>query len=167
MEDKVLLFDANNVKIGETFMRRAKQLVSRQRAEWTDESHIAIRFAPDAEEPPIVIPEAADESPDDSWIYAAAEKQIRERHNFILHSVAFLPGIFMLFLFTTAFLDSVLNEPVYFFCFMLGGWITAYAIHAWFFAQKRLKGFRLLDSEKRKAYRLSLEVEKIKRNIAG
>jgi len=45
MENKVLLFDSNDVKIGETFIRRAKQLVKQQRAIWIDDNQSAIRFA--------------------------------------------------------------------------------------------------------------------------
>jgi len=44
MESKVLLYNSNDIKIGETFARRARQLVNRQRAEWVDDNHSAIRF---------------------------------------------------------------------------------------------------------------------------
>jgi len=50
MADKVLMYDANDVKVGEIFTRRARQLVKQQRAIWTDDSQDAIRFAPDLEE---------------------------------------------------------------------------------------------------------------------
>ena len=49
MDGKVILFDSNDVKIGETYMRRARQLVRQQRAMWTDESQRAIKFAPGME----------------------------------------------------------------------------------------------------------------------
>jgi len=49
MESKVLLYDSNDVKIGETFTRRARQLVKQQRASWVDENQDAIRFAPGME----------------------------------------------------------------------------------------------------------------------
>jgi len=48
-ENKVTLISADDVVIGETFMRRAKQLVRRQRAQWTDDSQTAIRFYPEME----------------------------------------------------------------------------------------------------------------------
>jgi len=44
MKSRVLLYNSDNIKIGETFARRAKQLVNRQRAEWVDDNHSAIRF---------------------------------------------------------------------------------------------------------------------------
>jgi len=49
MEGKVLLYDANGTKIGETFTRRARQLVNQQRAEWVDDRQEALRFFPGAE----------------------------------------------------------------------------------------------------------------------
>jgi len=49
MEGKVLLYDSNDIKIGETFTRRARQLVKQQRASWINENQDAIRFAPGME----------------------------------------------------------------------------------------------------------------------
>ncbi|MCL2855972.1 MAG: 2TM domain-containing protein [Defluviitaleaceae bacterium] len=49
MEKKVILYNSDNMKIGETFVRRARQLVKQQRAVWTDDRQDAIRFAPGAE----------------------------------------------------------------------------------------------------------------------
>jgi len=49
MESKVVLFNSNGIKIGETYARRARQLVSRQRAEWLGENQQAIRFYPEME----------------------------------------------------------------------------------------------------------------------
>ena len=48
MESKVILYNAHGVKIGETFARRARQLVNRQRAQWV-EGENAVRFFPDME----------------------------------------------------------------------------------------------------------------------
>ena len=49
MENKVILYNSFDVKIGETFPRRAKQLVRQQRAMWLDDNQAAIRFAPGME----------------------------------------------------------------------------------------------------------------------
>ena len=49
MEGKVALYDSNNIKIGETFTRRARQLVKQQRASWVDDSQSAVKFAPGME----------------------------------------------------------------------------------------------------------------------
>jgi hypothetical protein len=181
MDNKVLLFDSNNAKVGETFMRRAKQLVSSQRAEWTDENHTAIRFAPDAEDysPSVIcvpVPEPRAEAAgtiiskadDEAWIYAAAEQQIKERRNFILHSIAFIPGIFLLFVLHAAVIDQlIMGDVELLFFFFLGAWISPYCIHSWVFAKKRLKNIRLWNTEERNARRLNAEVERIRRGISG
>ena len=44
MESKVLLYNSNNVKVGETSAHMARDIVKRQRAEWIDNNHTAIRF---------------------------------------------------------------------------------------------------------------------------
>lgn len=49
MEGKVLLYNSDGAKIGETFIRRARQLVKKQRATWVDDNQDAIRFAPGME----------------------------------------------------------------------------------------------------------------------
>ena len=49
MENKVSLYNSNDIKIGETYARRARQLVKQQRAMWIDESQTSIRFAPGKE----------------------------------------------------------------------------------------------------------------------
>jgi len=49
MERKVILYNSNDIKIGETFPRRAQQLVRRQRAAWIDDGQTAIRFYPNME----------------------------------------------------------------------------------------------------------------------
>jgi hypothetical protein len=49
MEGKVTLYDSNETKIGETFARRARQLVKQQRAFWLDDAQTAVRFLPGME----------------------------------------------------------------------------------------------------------------------
>jgi len=49
MEGKVILYDSNDIRIGETFTRRARQLVKQQRASWIGDNQEAIRFAPGME----------------------------------------------------------------------------------------------------------------------
>ena len=85
MVSKVLLYDANDAKVGETFMRRARQLVNQQRAQWIDDSHSAIRFAPDVNKwEKEVVPSSTitTDSEDDSWLYTLAEKRLHERKLF-------------------------------------------------------------------------------------
>ncbi|MCL2575173.1 MAG: 2TM domain-containing protein [Defluviitaleaceae bacterium] len=44
MENKVALYNSENLKIGTTYTRRAIQLVKQQRAYWVDDNQQAIRF---------------------------------------------------------------------------------------------------------------------------
>lgn len=168
MEDKVILYDANNAKLGETFMRRARQLVSQQRAEWIDDSHSAIRFAPDVDEwEKEVIPPATitTEPKDSNCIYVLAEKRLHERKMFIMHTVSLIPGYFGIIVLYSV-LETVrpgTTATEGFAWFMTGAWTMAYAIHAYFFAKTRLKGFRLVDREERRTQRLTEEVNRLKR----
>jgi hypothetical protein len=154
MESKIQLFDANNIKVGETFSRRARQLVNQQRAEWTDESQTAIRFAPDAEmewETPPPVEASFDKN---NGIYLLAETRLRERYYFILHSIAFLPVLFFIIIYG----NSV--RAMGFAYFFTGGWMTAYAIHLYLYIKKRL--FYSSAWQKRRIRKLESEVERIK-----
>jgi len=85
MEDKVLLYDSNNVKIGETFVRRARQLVKQQRASWTDDSQNAIRFAPGMENPDDV-PAVMHSSVLDKELMKLAKRRVHAKFAFRLHT---------------------------------------------------------------------------------
>lgn len=107
-ENKVTLISSEDVVIGETFMRRAKQLVRRQRAQWTDDNQTAIRFYPEMENmvdvtadapgaaTAIDIPDATVQVnqlcfarwPYDGYYYPAVVGDVRLNHI----SVAFLDG---------------------------------------------------------------------------
>jgi|GEM_PF-3789195 len=92
MEGKVLLYDVDGKKIGETFMRRAQQLVKQQRAVWTDESQTAARFITDA----VIKEEDAAPTPifdDEEWIVDLAKRRIRQGKVLIIHFVVFFPAL--------------------------------------------------------------------------
>ena len=147
MQSKVLLFDASNVKIGETFMRRARQLVKQQRAEWVDDSKSAVRFVPDLEvwgladenqevSPPI----SAHDYQDDDWIAILLEKQIVERKRFKIHSLALLVWFLSLFIIRTilwTYLTYVMPNRAYalepFVGLLSILWLTAYIIHVFLY----------------------------------
>jgi len=59
MEGKVVLYNSDNLKIGETFTRRARQLVNKQRAVWMDDNQSAIRFYHGMENMDEIITESA------------------------------------------------------------------------------------------------------------
>ncbi|MCL2350196.1 MAG: 2TM domain-containing protein [Defluviitaleaceae bacterium] len=83
MEEKVILYDFNNVKIGETYVRRARQLVKQQRAFWVDDSQRALRFAPGAER------FAEEERPEAAHAGGAPDEDLMKlaRRNVILKNV--------------------------------------------------------------------------------
>ncbi|MCL2577440.1 MAG: 2TM domain-containing protein [Defluviitaleaceae bacterium] len=89
MESKVLLYDSKDVKIGETFARRARQLVKQQRASWIDDKQDAIRFAPGMEKMDIsmtddIYEESSTES-FDKELMMLARRRVHARFAFKLH----------------------------------------------------------------------------------
>jgi len=162
MESKIILYDANDKKIGETFVRRAKQLVKQQRAEWTDNSQTAIKFAPDVEDwETIVMPGEEKKSistvdPGDAQLFALAEKRIRERKLFIIHSIAVFP-VWL----TLASISSNITRGSEAPMFFTGVCITAYAIHLY----TRLMKYRSHDREERRVRRLATEVAILKAEL--
>lgn len=163
MESRVTLYDSNNVKVGETFVRRARQLVKQQRAKWVDDSLSAVRFTADAEEWEDGFDMMKDESPipimpsvstaDDEMLIVLAEKRIRERKFFRLHSILFIPALFFFY----AFFHSTMHwrTAEFFFVFMTGALISAYLIHlVWYVQNKRPSH----NKEERKARKLAVEM---------
>ena len=179
MEGKVFLYDENNIKIGETFMRRAKQLVKQQRASWLDEKQDAVRFAPgmenldaddtDAYEKPSAVTTSSciqDETGhDESSLILLAERRIYERKFFKFHSIAFIPGLFITFIFTVGIADNVFtgDGAILFFGFSWGSWVTAYGLHAYsYFKNRRLIG---PTKDRRKERELAVEVALLKTEL--
>ncbi|MCL1988653.1 MAG: hypothetical protein FWG64_11910 [Firmicutes bacterium] len=185
-ESKIALYDSNDNKIGETFMRRAKQLVKQQRAAWTDESQTALKFGAGMEN--FVVPETAiiaedtaefeleleteftatkpTKSAEESWIVLLAEQRIKARKFFILHSIIAVPAIYPLVALVFFFLRYVLpwNEDVIY-GGVFGSWITAYVIHFCVFFKNSgtpLKRPIFEKKQTRKERQLALEIAKIK-----
>ncbi|MCL2189608.1 MAG: 2TM domain-containing protein [Defluviitaleaceae bacterium] len=86
MESKVTLYDANDIKIGQTFQRRARQLVKQQRAHWISESRDAIRFAPGMEHLSDTLHDE-DETPEaiDAALMKVAKRRVYAKFGFRLH----------------------------------------------------------------------------------
>ena len=156
MESKVLLYDANDVKVGETFMRRARQLVKQQRASWIDDSKSAVRFAPDVNEWETVAADkhkdialSKSEKHDDSWMIAVARRRISERNRIIVHTLAFVPGWLFIGL-IVHFIDLsgiILGHDMLFALFVAASssWVTAYVMHVCQFVISRRRDFPSLN----------------------
>ena len=162
METKVIMYDADNQKVGETFLRRARQLVSKQRATWTDDTQTAIRFAPDDPlemETDIIDTPSKDK---DERLLSLAKQIIserHERHRFIWHTLALIPG-YISIIFVINVMLAARNGNDYVF-FLWGAWTMAYAIHAYVFIKPRWLSYRNLEGRYRQT--LDYEIERLKR----
>lgn len=163
MENKVMLYNSDGVKIGETFVRRANQLVKQQRAAWVDDEQKAIKFAPGMENMD-VNDEASRKS--EEYIIALAEKRIKTRKMFKIHSIAFLPVLMFIYLFFVGLASSrMLSWQFANFSmgFVLGIWATLYVVHAYFYGKSRpQKG-----KSEWQAKELALEIAAIKSEMAS
>ena len=174
MENKVLLIDENNVKVGKTFRRRAAQLVSQQRADWTDDSRSGIRFKAGPESMDEAMNEAVKEAialdlyeepetsePDDRF-YTLARKRLRERKLFVRHSAAFIPGILIIdrIAQSLGYFTWGKDYIVFFSGILCGAWAMLYAIHLWRYVRTRRK--IRANRESRYARRLETEVYRLK-----
>ena len=167
MEGRVTLYDSNNIKIGETFVRRARQLVKQQRAKWVDDSLTAVRFTADAEEWEDELDMMKDDSPipimpsasadDDKVIIALAEKRVKERRLILMHTLLLPPGLIML----VAFAESTMHWRTgeIFIAFTSGALLMAYIIHLYQFMKSRRFTF---GRKERMARRIAAEVALLK-----
>ena len=173
MEGKVIMYDANGVEIGETYTRRARQLVKQQRAVWADDTHTSIRFAPDTEDewekapvptataPPSPTP-VADRS---STLYALAERRMRDRRRIILHTVALIPVFVIIFIWGLASYHSVRGGEMYliFMGIFWGVWGTSYVSHLRNYIKTAGSLPRPGGWEARRKMMLDVEVDRLKR----
>jgi len=170
MESKVIMYDAGGTEVGETYTRRARQLVKQQRAVWADDTHTAIRFAPDVanewEVEPSPTPPSAPHSPlkdRTGALYAMAEKRVRDRRRLIWHTVALIP-VFLILLIWGATGYNARRGGEMFLVFMGVGW------GAWGMSYvSRLRNYFNLNGilpgnwESRRKMALDLEVDRLRR----
>ena len=175
MDGKITLYNSDGSRIGETYARRARQLVGKQRAEWVDGSRAAIRFMPD--EDGIVCDDTDDindsafggapdgdcgpEGTGPGLLYAIAKQRIHERNMFIAHSAGLIPGY--LFILAVSEKLIVYYSRVAYSCFFYGAWSALFAVHLFVFARNRYRDMRSADRLGHKARGVEREVEKLKR----
>ncbi|MCL2404627.1 MAG: hypothetical protein FWC92_03660 [Defluviitaleaceae bacterium] len=175
MESKVIMYDASGTEVGETYSRRARQLVKQQRAGWVDDSHTAIRFAPDTVEEwepdasPTPHPAAhggttrmhtTDRS---SSLYAMAEARVRERNRLVWHSVLLIPVLFIVFLWGLMSYNGTRGGELYLIAmgFAWGAWIMSYVSRLRSFI--KMSGYMPGNWDARRKMALDVEVDRLKR----
>jgi len=90
MENKVLLFNSNDEKVGETYTRRARQLVKQQRAFWVDDTQKILKFFPDMENSSDISDIDTDglaeyDTPTDKKLMKLAKQRVYARYAFNMH----------------------------------------------------------------------------------
>ncbi|MCL2286869.1 MAG: hypothetical protein FWC32_10970 [Firmicutes bacterium] len=184
MEGKVVLFDSDGTQIGETFTRRARQLVKQQRATWVDDNHTAIRFNPDTDEdiaidmkdtpmplplPTTEKPSASEKPAGSNHLYALAELRVNDRRRMIFHLLLLIPAFLVITAFTMLIHDGFHASPAFlFFGFANGVLVTFNFCNIRAYYRQHVK-YQLYDSgifaylKSRKEAQLSSEVEKLRR----
>jgi len=165
MEGKILMYDSNGTEVGETYSRRARQLVKQQRAVWADDTHTAIRFAPDTTEDwetasPHPAPHHTPHSPDKgSVLYALAEKRVRDRRQLIWYTVALIPVFVIILIWGAWSYNAARNGGFFLICmgFAWGAWAMAYVsrLRNYF----TMSGYNLLSSNRETRYKMALDME--------
>jgi len=111
---QVAVFDKSGAQVGKTFPKRAKQLVSKQRALWHNDEHTAIFLLPEDDNPEATMKEleveATTES-DDLLLYIA-RKNVSQRRNLIKHVVVYLIALLVLTVIYFNFIESA-QHPRY------------------------------------------------------
>ena len=169
MSSMITMYDASDNKIGETFFRRAKQLVKQQRAAWISDEQKAIKLAPDMENISDELDDTAQlDMMEEKWIHVLALKRISERRHFKWHSIAFVPSLIVAFLVAAVIVDAAFGGDValLFLGLAWGSLSTAYFIHMYFYFKK----YPLRDNGTKKARmerELAAEIAAIKSELSN
>ena len=166
MKDKVKVLDHTDSQVGETFMRRARQLVKQQRAEWVDNE--TIRFVHDentdksewkiaaCEEESDACVETPRRTDKEALLYYLAEKRLLRRRMFVLHTILMIPGYFA----CLAFAALVRGDGFPLFMALSFGWTTPYLLHCSVFIYAKTQEY-----SPSREHRLAMEVDKLRREI--
>ncbi|MCL2855688.1 MAG: hypothetical protein FWE21_08725 [Defluviitaleaceae bacterium] len=110
--DKVVIYDQNKNIVGETFPRRAKQLVLKERAMWLNENAITLLNAQEEEKMEnnqyIDLRETAETpphhpAPSEDLLMHLAKRNIRKRKELLVHIAAFFTSFVILLIITDGF----------------------------------------------------------------
>ena len=155
----IAMIDSNENKIGETFSRRAKQLVKQQRAVWTSDEKDTIKFIQDMEN-------ISEDDTDEEWVISLAKKRIKDRKLFKWHSITLIPVIILAAMFSAIIMEASRNTSggAFFMGLTWGSWVTSYIIHAYFYFKKYPLGGQAAKKA-RKERELAAEIAAIKTMI--
>jgi len=170
MEDKVLLYDADGKKIGETFMRRARQLVKQQRAMWMDDRQRAVQFVADVDDWEMVDDKGEGPIPvfdDEAWMVDLAQKRIRQRRLYVVHSIIFGLGFMLLGLALALVIETSFGSDLTLVLVIAlkSGWFFAFIGHTISFAVNYARVRRPIEKDERRARAVEKEVAEIKKRI--
>ena len=145
---EVILRDISGNSVGKTFDRRARQLVEKGRAVWTDSDFRSIRLIDSEEEKKMEFEEnrqnpgyyvderksSAAETAYDETLYKMAKDSVNHRFALIMHMAAYASGCVVLAIFAESlFYGSTLSGFI-FLC--IGLWSMGMAIHTvYYFAR--------------------------------
>ena len=150
MEPEITVYDNRNNQIGKTFARRAKQLVGKGRAVWTDDSQRAVVLADGADVSEIYAPnggsvkdlredgiwEEASSSSGDDLLRNLASERVRRKRVLWWHVAGIIAVAFFVFIFfvgaTNGFRWNI--SPIIYFMFgICYGMIAVWGV--WIFRQ--------------------------------
>jgi len=186
LDKEIVVSDENGIKIGTTYPRRAKQLVSKQKAKWLNASNTEIcmkslQLEEDYEEefdefkeslsekvsPKFKMSDRTETIEDDSFssilndeetLRLLAKKRIKEKRCFKWHMVANMVASIMGF-FMAGFMFGSVDLAVAFYF----GWVASFVFHSFLYMLPRLvaslgahKG-KAVESEYRKIRKMSKE----------
>jgi hypothetical protein len=178
LDTKITLYNADNKRIGETFSRRARQLVKQQRAQWTDETHTAVRFLPDAaaewemgeaeEAAESIVEESrtAGRIPaptKDASLYALAKKRLQTRRRLFWNALFLIPGYALFAAISEGFFWR--QDFLTGFSFGVTGtlWTMLFIYNVYMFRKYNRGYLHFLGAENRTARKLAEEVDRLKR----
>jgi len=105
MQEKINVFDENDALSGQTYYRRAKQLVAKGRAVWADSSKTAIRLT-QKEMNSLKDYGTIESKLDSEELLYAAKHNVRLKRSLIYHTIAFLIAAPLVFAALPVFLNS-------------------------------------------------------------
>jgi len=109
--NKITVFDESNAEIGQTYPRRAKQLVTKGRAVWQDDRQRAIRMTPKEADKETMKMEH--DFIDNEELMQTAKSNVRLKRSLICHLIAFLIAAPLIFAFFDGFMVSSVGRYTY------------------------------------------------------